>query len=434
MRKILALIVLANLATVAAAADKLVVISPHRKSLQDEYIQAFKDYYEKTFKTAVEVEWLDQGGTSDDVRFIKAKFEKNPKTADIDIFWGGGGTTFIELNKMEMLASYNLPSNIRSNIPDKVAGVMLVDPTMNWYGSAISSFGIFFNKKALALEGLTVPKSWQDLASPKFFDQLSLTDPRASGSAAVMNQIILQSLGFENGVKILAEIAGNVKQFTHSSSDPIKAVVNGDVVAAMAIDFYAMAKVSELGVANVDFVLPEGQTILDPDPIAMLKGAPNKRTAARFIDFVLSEQGQNLLVLDKGVPGGPKLSALGRMAVNKKSYEIPAQNRLVKINPFEQKSTLNFDADKAAKLTRPFNDLVGALFIDTHKELKSAWKKVSKSGLKPEDVKAFAASPVTEAELIAIAAKWEDEKFRNETINKWVAFARAKYKKLAGES
>ena len=78
-------------------------------------------------------------------------------------------------------------------------------------------------------------------------------------------------MGWDKGWELLAAIAGNTRSFTHSSSDPIKAVVSGDVALAMAIDFYAQAKIGDLGADNLGFVMPAGQTVLDPDPIALLK-------------------------------------------------------------------------------------------------------------------------------------------------------------------
>ena len=38
------------------------------------------------------------------------------------------------------------------------------------------------------------------------------------------------------------KVAGNTKQFTLSSAEPIKKVVTGDTVAAGSIDFYALKK------------------------------------------------------------------------------------------------------------------------------------------------------------------------------------------------
>ena len=121
----------------------------------------------------------------------------------------------------------------------------------------MSSFGIFYNKRIQQMLRFPEPKKWQDLANPKYFDQVTLTDPRRSGTARTMSMIVLESLGWEKGFQLLSRIAGNTRTFTHSSSDPIKAVESGDAVAAMAINFYATAKIAKLGKENLGFNLPE---------------------------------------------------------------------------------------------------------------------------------------------------------------------------------
>lgn len=417
-------------ATGAIAADKLIIISPHRKSIQDEFVPRFKDYYKATFKTDVDVDWIDQGGTSDDVRFVRAKLEKNPKTAGIDVFWGGGTSTFLDLNKEKALDRYDLPKELATEVPDNAAGIPLYDKTHTWYATAMSSFGIFYNKKIIKMDALPEPKTWADLGDVKFKNQLSLADPRRSGTANTMNGIVLQSLGWDQGWELLTRLAGNVRSFTHSSSDPIKAVVAGDAAASMVIDFYATPKITDLGEDNLGFVLPPGQTILDPDPVAIIKGAPNRRTSERFVAWVLSADAQKILILPKGAEGGPKIEALGRMAVNTRAYKETEGKRTSAFNPFAQKAFLKLDIEKSSKLQRPFNDLIGSIHVDTLSELKAAWQAVIKRGAKPEEVAALAKPPVTEAELLALADKWDDEVLRNKTINAWVEFAKAKYAKL----
>ena len=414
----------------ALAKDHLVIISPHRKSLQQAFLPAFKDYYKKTFGTDVEVDWLDQGGTSDDLRFVKAKFKSQKSTSSVDVFWGGGTAVFTELDRLGFLDPYVLAKDLRQDLPKKVATVPLTTANEAWHASAMSSFGIFFNKKVLPMEGLPEPKLWTDLADSKFMGQISLADPRRSGSANTMNNIIIQSLGFEKGMELLTIIGGNTRTYTHSSSDPIKGVVSGDVAVAMAIDFYATAKISELGEANLGLNLPQGQTVLDPDPIAVLRGAPNKKVARRFVDYVLSADAQKSLVLPKGVPFGPRGPTIGRFAVNTRTYAETDGKRLVKQNPFKGGDFFQYDAKKASKMQEIMNDLVGAVIIDTHRDLKKAWKAVVKSGVTPAKLKAIGQMPVTEAELLAAAEKWSDNVYRNKTINSWVAFSKKKYQKL----
>ena len=63
--------------------DQVVILSPHRISIQQDIIPAFKSYYLKTFKVPVSVEWLDQGGAAEALRYILSRFDKNPKSAEI---------------------------------------------------------------------------------------------------------------------------------------------------------------------------------------------------------------------------------------------------------------------------------------------------------------------------------------------------------------
>lgn len=420
-----------GMSTNLLALDTITIISPHRKSIQQEFIPKVKEAYKKKYKTELEVQWLDQGGTSDDIRFVRARFAKHPKSSGIDIFWGGGAAVFFELQKDGFLSPYKLSKGLSAEIPQTIAGVSLYDKTHTWYGSAMSSFGIFYNKPALKMEGLPEPKTWSDLASPKFFKQLSLADPRRSGSARTMSTIILESLGWEKGWEMLTAISANTRKFTHSSSDPIKAVVSGDAVAAMAIDFYANAKVSDIGSKNLGFVLPEGHTVLDPDPVAILKGAPNRKAAGRFIELILSKDIQKLLVLPKGADQGPRFASLGRMSVNKATYKETEGKRATTTNPFTMSSFLKLDIKKIAKTQRLFTDLIGAVLIDTHHELQKAWKAIIKRGNKPEDLVALAKVPLTEKQMLELSEKWDDNLFRNKTINEWVQFSRAKFKKIA---
>ena len=164
LRWILSLLVMLQAAS-SFAADKLIILSPHRKSIQQEFVPAFKEYYKKTFKTEVSVDWLDQGGTSDDVRFLKAKFAKNPATTGIDLFWGGGSATYVELENLNFFAPYSLNKELAAQVPQTIAGVPLFDESKTWYGTAISSFGVFYNKQILKFDRLPEPKTWNDLAN-----------------------------------------------------------------------------------------------------------------------------------------------------------------------------------------------------------------------------------------------------------------------------
>lgn len=409
------------------AGDSLTIISPHRKSIQNEYVPAFTAWYKEKYKTDVVVDWIDQGGSNDDVKFIKAKFAATPKTSGIDIFWGGGTTTHAEIASAKLSDKLNLSAPLKKQLPKAIGGSNLSNDEGTYISTALSSFGIFYNIPMLALEKTAAPTTWESLATPQFKDKIILTDSRKSGTASVMNHVILESAGWEKGWELLTAMSGNARQFTASSSDVIKAVVAGDAAATLAIDFYALAKIGDLGADKLGFVLPTGKTIIEGDPVSILKGAPHRQAADRFVEYILSVEGQTILMLKKGDVGGPKIETLARLAVNSEAYKATEGKRVNPLNPNTVKGFLKYDTDKQAAVRRVLDDLIGTQLVDSHKELRAAWSKVVNDGSKPADVKSISKAPVTASELTTLAAKWDNAVFRNEKINEWVKFAQAKY-------
>ncbi len=425
---------LSSLAQSALAEGKLIVLSPHRKTIQEELIPAFGAYYKKKFGEDVEVEWIDQGGTSNAVKYLKTKSASAKAKGGgvgIDVFWGGTAANFVDMANGDLLQPYALPKEARDEVPATLSGVALSDSQNRWHATVISSFGIVFNKPVLALEKLPEPKLWDDLAKPEWNDQVSLTDPRKSGTNSTMNMIVLAAEGWEQGWKTLTQVAANTRRFTESSSDPVHAVAAGDAAAAMVIDFYGLAQVWELGADKIGFVLPEKQTVLDPDPIALVKGGGNVQTAQRFVDFLMTREAQKIWILPKGSVGGPRRANLARLAISPKAYEETEGKRLELQNPFLAKGFLALDQEKAGVIRDALNDLYGAVLVDSHASLKSAWRRVLQDGAKPEMVKALTAPFATEAELTLLASKWSDGVVRNQALNAWTAAAKARYAALA---
>ena len=413
------------------AADQLVIISPHRKSIQSEFIPKFEAYYKEKFGTEVKVEWLDQGGTSSAVRYVRGKYATNPEAIGVDVFWGGTSANFVDMAAEGLLEPYALSPEARKNLPAECAGVPLSDSKNRWHATAISSFGIMYNKPLLKMDKLEAPESWDDLAKPGFQNNITIADPRKSGTNSTMMIIVLESQGWTKGWQLLTSIAGNTMRYTHSSSDPVRAVVSGDTTASMVIDFYGLSQIWELGEDKIGFHLPKGQTVLDPDPVAMLYKPKNKLAASRFIEYLLTPEAQKIWLLPKGTPGGPKQNNLARLAVNPSAYEVTEGKRLYFMNPFEQKKFLKLDLERAGKMRRVLNDLVGAVLVDSHKELKKAWARLMKDKVGPEGLAWFGKAPVSEKEVMALSAKWGDDVFRNQTINQWTAEALKKYERVA---
>jgi hypothetical protein len=174
--------------------------------------------------------------------------------------------------------------------------------------------------------------------------------------------------------------------------------------------------------------MPANLTIINPDCIGILKGAPNRAVAEAFLRFVMSAPGQKLWLFAKGAADGPQNYQLNRFSVLPSLYEFASQNTDVKLNPFSWESGFGFDAKLGAERWAIVNDLIGALVIDQKALLDRAWKLALADGLTEQEWQRLAAMPVSQDEALELAkTKWQDPAFRNQTLNAWTQFARAKY-------
>jgi ABC-type Fe3+ transport system substrate-binding protein len=398
-------------------------------SIQQEVVPAFKAYYLKNYKVPIDVEWLDQGGATEDLRYILSRFEKNPKSAQIDVLWGGGEQPVFELKKLKLLEPYKISSKLRAEVPQGVAAMPAYDVEEYWHAVNFSSFGIFYNKKLLKKMRIEEPKKWENLGEPQFFDLLSNADPRRSSSHLTIYTVIIQKLGWKDGWALLTKLAANTQKFALSSTAPVKAVVSAEAVAALSVDYFALAKVGDLGAENLGFHLPVSQTIINADPIGVLKGAPNLVAAGRFIEFLMNSETQKLFVLPKGAKQGPQFSTLGRLSINKKTYLETQGQRVFELNPFDLKiPTFVLDREHATKMQFVLSDLMGAVLVDAHSELKSAARYLrSRKQMGELDKLVF---PITDQEMHKLADKWNDQNFRNQTINTWIETVKKIYKNI----
>ncbi|MCS7180159.1 MAG: extracellular solute-binding protein, partial [bacterium] len=429
MKKIL--ITLFILYRFLSAGKNLIIISPHWEGVKIEITRAFSEWYEKNFKEKVKIEWIDQGGTSDDLKYVESLFKKNPKGIGIDLFFGGGLSPYLKLKEEGFLEKYKLPQNILKKIPKTCAGVPNYDNEFYWYGVVLSGFGILYNKKALKFLKLPFPNTWKDLGEIRYFSLVGAADPRHSGSMHMMYEIILQTYGWEEGWKTILSLAGNTKNFSISASEVARETSTGEVVVSLCIDSYALAQIEVNGKENMGFILPENQTVINPDCIGILKGAPNIEIAKRFIEFLFTYETQLLWIQKKGKKGGPIEYSLNRFPIILDVYS--GAEIEVETNPYELFNTINFDFQLAAMRWSLLDDMIGCFVIDCHDELKKAWWIISKT--KNKNLKErFYEIPVDKKIQRFLWENWKDPIFRNKYLNEWIDFSLKKFKNIIVES
>jgi ABC-type Fe3+ transport system substrate-binding protein len=412
----------------------LVIVSPHQEGIQVEFGRAFSDWHRRNYGSPVKIDWIDVGGTTKDERYVRSSFQERPEGGDFDIFFGGGTDPYLEFCELGITFPFKLPEAQLSQLPKEIGGIPLYEQSFNWYGTSLTSFGILYNRVLLKKLGLPTPVAWEDLADAKFFGLTSLADPRYSGSMRMMLEIILQGYGWEKGFDLIIRMGANAPSFVHNASQAVREVTLGEAACGLAIDFYAWAEIEAGGRDKMGFVMPSGLTVMNPDSICILRGAPHVELAERFVTFVMSEEGQRLWVLPVGVPGGPREHALRRMAILPSVYDKYKEQAVITGNPFEMKIVMKYDREKGGARKDLINDLVGALVIDTHAELKKAYKAVINRGMPERYVRRLTRLPIGEEEALDMAkTKWGDASFRASKLAEWVEYSRRKLEGLIQE-
>jgi ABC-type Fe3+ transport system substrate-binding protein len=425
----------------AAADDEVIVISPHWDGIKSETARAFSAWHEKKYGQPVKIRWREAGGgTSQIIRMLNAEY-KTSNSAGVDVLYGGGVDPFKALAKAGLLTPYDPPADILAQIPAQLHGMEIYDPGHMWFGAALSGFGIITNEKARQAVGLPQVHTWSDLTDPRLAGWISACDPRDSGSAMQIYEIVLQAYGWEKGWAILMEMSGNVRNFLSSSAASAVEVGVGDAAYGVAIDSYGNAQAGFYGPENVSFLLPEGQTTISPDSIAILKNPPHPELAKHFLEFVLSRDGQLLWMEPKGAPGGSVRYAINHMSVMPSLYEELAGKTPILTNPFRMRTDLVYSNELGSHRRTILSVLIAASMIDTHDALVRAWKALnSPAAQKLGEAKQqallaeFVTPPCTNEELLQLAdGDWKDPVKRTALVNHWQSEALDRYKSVLAQ-
>ena len=416
----------------ASAEDRVIIISPHNEAIRFEFARGFALWHQQKYGMPATIEWRSVGGSSDALRFVISEFAKKPEGIGIDCFFGGGEEPLLLLSDKKLAAQYHPPAEILTGVPQSFNGIDVYDVNFTWFGAALSSFGILQNNRVQKIVGLPVAARWADLTQPKLYGWVGAGDPRNSGTMTVMFETFLQAHGWERGWQLITQLGGNVRKFDRVSSTTAKDVTLGETAYALAIDFYGFTQVSVAGRTNLTFALPQDFTALSPDGLAILKGAPNLGLAQRFVDFVLSDAGQKLWFLPRGHPEGPQKYSIERMSIRPNFYSRYRGVSNIEFSPFDLQQNFRYNGKLARDRREILPAMIGALIIDTHAELQTAWQLVIQRGLKPEELAALGQVPLSEAKAFQWATnQWKNPEFRNLKKIEWQTWAQNKYRRIA---
>ncbi|MCU0900386.1 MAG: extracellular solute-binding protein [Cypionkella sp.] len=135
------------------------------------------------------------------------------------------------------------------------------------------------------------PQTWNDLLDPSLAGQVVMSHPMRSGTTHSLIETLLQDRGWTAGWAWFLELAGQLGTISARSFGVLETVAQRDHKIGLTIDFLALKR------ASGGMVFRYGRPIIIiPARIAILKGAEHRDAARAFIAFLLSTEGQRLLL------------------------------------------------------------------------------------------------------------------------------------------
>lgn len=202
-----------------------------------------------------------------------------------DVLFGGPADAYVLGAEEGFFEKYISPE--RSNIPSGY-----VDEGGAWSGVYLGSIGFAVNKKRLKDLGVATPTSWHDLVSSRLRGEISMANPVSSGTGYTVLATIAQLMGEDRGFEYLEALDANVGAYTSSGAMPGKLVGLGQVAVGLLFS-HDILTFRQQGY-DVDLVFPKEGTGYEIGGIAIVKGARHPAEARKFVDFMLSVDGQNL--------------------------------------------------------------------------------------------------------------------------------------------
>ncbi|WP_419591712.1 ABC transporter substrate-binding protein [Thiolapillus sp.] len=335
---------------VQATEGKLVVVT----SYPPDTTTTFKKAFEKKYP-GIKVEMLKKKTTAG-VKYLQETAGNNTS----DLFWASAPDAFEILKGDDLLQKYQTKVK---GIPEKVGAFPINDPDGYYKGFAASGYGIMWNTRYLKAKKLPVPHEWEDLTKAVYHNHVGMSAPSRSGTTHLTVETVLQGKGWEEGWATWKEIAGNMKTITERSFGVPDGVNSGQFGIGIVIDFFGLS--SKASGFPVDFVYPRVTTLV-PANIAIVKNAPHRETAADFIEFLLSDEGQALLL-------DPKIM---RLPVNPKAYAKAPANFP---NPFKDNSIgsgVKFDLALSKSRYNVVNSLFDVMITYRLDDLRTAVKAI----------------------------------------------------------
>lgn len=269
----------------------------------------------KMLETALEKELPNikvkffQGGSEN----VQARIALEQQAGDVkanivltaDYIW------YVKMAKQGFWESYTPKTSY--TIPENLKG-----PNNSFVTNKLPMLVIGYNKKLVKKDDL--PKTFKELADPKWKGKISSGSPLESGS----NYSLYMNLVYKYGYDHIKKLRQNDIIAAGGNSSTIRRIVTGERPVGMVL-LENVLKEQKTN-PNIGIVFPKDGVIITPNPTGIVKGSRNMAKVKKVYDFLFSKLGQEIAVKGHVHSIDPKVAAPGNMKplneIAKNSFEF----------------------------------------------------------------------------------------------------------------
>ena len=236
-------------------------------------------------KTGIKAELalqIEQAGS------ITGRIKAEAAAPRADVFIGGNSNFHSDLAKNNFLEAYRSPVIDEAGISED-----LMDSSNYWTGWYLGALCMIYNneryEKEIAPKGINPPSKWDDLLIPAYKGEVIASNPATTGGAYLMMCAqIFRLQSEEKGFDFIKQLHPSVAQYTKGANGSIPLVSQGEAIVGFAWGHDTLKQKIQ-GNLPITVVFPE-DTGFEIGAASIIKGAPNKENAQKFIDFLLSKE------------------------------------------------------------------------------------------------------------------------------------------------
>jgi len=280
MKKWFALMLVAvlalSLASAASAEGKVMLYS----SMQEAQLQAIEKAFEAKYPD-VDMEYYYAGGGKL-VTKMTTEAQDGGQIAS-DLVWLGDPSDYVGFKANGWLEPYISPET------EHIAKEYM-DAEGYYTAGRLVTMGIAWNINLV--EEADAPKTWNDLLDPKWQGQIIMTDPAQASTTKYWMAAMMQSEKY--GPAFFQKLRDNGVELESGTTATHNRVADASYLVGICLDYVSANLIAEG--SPMAFHYTTEDVITMTSPIAIIKGCANLDNAKLLMDFILSKEGQEVLV------------------------------------------------------------------------------------------------------------------------------------------